>query len=426
MKRRWDRISEGLLVVGLSIVFLIPLALAPIRNNPKHFGRLHPWIANYTIGGLTIPPRDIRFSLQSALKGDFQKSKADRFNLGFPGREGLIRLTNEVWLRLFHDTATPTSSVALGRNDTLFEKAYLREYWVRRTEKRLLAPFATKLRRLEDECRKVGVGFVVVVSPSKASIYPEDAPLAWQRRYDPRPRAYEQLVELFRENNISFVDGPALFRNEKSKSDPSVPLFPKGGTHWNSRGALLVANATLERLREQKMPLEPIDATDISISYRPEGPERDLLDLINLARDWRYPCERVAIKPTVAPRQLSMSVVGGSFIWELARQLSMSEQFSEIDFFYYYRLYKSCLVQGRPVTVRTPAIPLDFASEIFAADCLLLEMNEQAIPERENHLSAFVDAALSHLPDPSAARPAFRREREAAHPKKNIPAPPSE
>ena len=103
--------------------------------------------------------------------------------------------------------------------------------------------------------------------------------------------------------------------------------------------------------------------------------------------------------------------LSGSLTGEFIRQLSASRQYSEIGFHFYYKLHKECAVDGRLSKVRTPGIPADFNREIFAADCLFLEINEASALHPEHHLSAFVTDALARPPDPSAGRPLFRSER---------------
>jgi hypothetical protein len=143
-----------------------------------------------------------------------------------------------------------------------------------------------------------------------------------------------------------------------------------------------------------------------TVSQKPEGDENDLVYVMNLRRRWTYPCERLSIKPGPKPEseQLTMAAIGGSFTWELIRQLSASRQFSEIDFFFYYKLYEACAVNGNIFEVRTPGTPIDFKSEIFAANCLLLEINEGGALSSDHHLAAFVADALAHLPNTSTAR----------------------
>ena len=416
MTARLSEITERLLVGAIAIIFFLPLALAIESNNQKLFRHVplprHPWLGNRTLQGVTIVPTDVHFSWRALVAGDFQRSKAARFNEQFPGREMLIRWTNEAWFRIFHETASPTSTLLVGPNEVLFEKGYLHEYFLERTEKRALAPWVQDLRRLQDFCRQAGIGFLVVISPSKVSMSPDETPAAWRRRYDPRPRGYVQLVELFRENEILFVDAPALLAAERAAHPPPAPFFPKGGTHWNSRAVSLVANAILTQLREQGQPLEPMILLKSTISDQPAGQDQDLLQLMNLARPFSYPCEKLSFQRTEKTKDTmrTMAVIGGSFSWELIRTLSASGQFSEITDHHYYKLAKRRARDGIVSDVRSFGIPVDFAREIFGADSLLLEINEAVVPQADHHLAVFLRDALAHLPDPSAARLPFRSD----------------
>jgi hypothetical protein len=253
------------------------------------------------------------------------------------------------------------------------------------------------------------MGFVVVITPGKASIYPEDAPPAWQRRYVPLPRAYDLLKVLFRENRIVFVDAVDLTAREKLKGPP-VPLFPKGGVHWNGRAAFITANAIHARFAEQNKPLRPIELDHSDIAYQPAGDEFDLLQILNLARRWRYPVERFTLKRRAPPWTggVNMAVIGGSFVWALTRDFSMCGQYSDINCFFYYKMYKTREIDGQSNIVRKPTESVNFGREIFAADCLLLEINEATAANPEQFLSVFLKDALAHLPDPAGPKPAFR------------------
>ncbi len=401
MRTRLALWIENALVGAIALLFILPLSRPIVSNNQKLFRHWpvlgHPWFTNRTLQGTTLAVSAVPFSWSALATGEFQRSAAARFNEQFAGREAFIRWTSEVWFRLFHETASPASDVAIGPRDVLFEKGYLKEYFLERTSKETLAPWVEKLRQLQDVCRQRGIGFVVVVSPSKVALQLEETPLAWRRYYDPRPRGYVQLLELFREHGILFVDAHALLEAERSTSALPAPLFPKGGVHWNPRGVALVANAILRELQAQGQPLQPFEWTGGVVSMQPKDPDDDLLRLMNLARPWAYPCEQITIRPDtrLANEKQKMTVVGGSFSWSLIKQLSATGEFSEVDFFYYYRLSKSRAVNGELVKVRAPAAPLDFEREIFGADSLVLELNESSAPYSEHHLSAFVGDALA-------------------------------
>ena len=382
--------GERALIGAIGIVLLLPLLLTLLQGRVRSGGEL---------GGVTAETRNVPFSWSALRSGEFQKSKAREFDERFEPRKHLIRYTNELWFVLFRDSSTVTSNIAVGPGDALFEKAYLREYFIERTDKQTLAPWVKDLSELQAFCRSRGIGFVVVVSPSKAALFPEDTPVMWRRWYDPRPRGYVQLVEHFRAHGIAFVDAPAILAKQKAETPPALPLFPKGGTHWSARGAWLITNAIQLQFREQEKATEPLEIEHSFISKRPSGEDADLFRLMNLARAPREPTEKLTIRPSVRAdsERLKMAVIGGSFCWAPIRQLKASRQFTAIDFFFYYNLFKWREADDVSGKVRTPAVPLDFDHEVFGLDCLLLEINEASSLYPEHHLSAFLKDALAHL-----------------------------
>lgn len=404
-------IGERTLISAIALIFFLPLPLAIVANNQQHFQGVpllsHPWLANRTLFGTTVAAPDISFSWPALLAGTFQKSKADRFGESFPGREAFIRWTSETWFRLFREPASLTSTVAIGPRGALFEKNYLHEYFIQRTPQSALVPWVKNLRRLQDSCRNSGIGFLVLITPSKASFYAEETPFAWRRWHDPRPRGYAQIVELFQENGIFFVDAPALLAAERSTHPPLAPFFPKGGTHWNSRAVFVVAHALQSGWRAQGQPLEPLRLDESRLTWQPRGEDYDLPLLLNLVSTLSYPSEELSVHQVSKPAsaQLRMAIIGDSFSWQLARMLSTSGQFSEIDVHFYYRLYQS-RVAGGEITRGPNGPPQDFGREIFGADCLLLEFNEAAVPLPGHYLDGFLQDAIAHLPASTNAPPA--------------------
>ena len=406
---------EWTLALTLGALFITPLGLTVARYLPVNIkvsrALDRAWLGRPKLSGVTSSAAPVPLTWQNLRTGDFQKSKATQFDESFAGREALIRYTNELWFRLFREPANLSSTAAVGENGVLFEKTYLQEYFLYRNPKSVFEPWVKDLRKLQDFCRGIGMGFVVVIVPTKPSIYPEDAPLRWRKRYNPEPRASVLISDLLRENGVIFVDMSESILREKAKRPPA-PLFPKGGIHWNRRAALITVNAIQGRLAEQNKPVEPVESTGNILTDQPHGEEADMASLMNLARRWRYPIEKITIKPSTRTKahRMTMAMIGDSFCWSMLDILNESGQYSEIGFFFHYRLYKTRLADGRSKKVRTPGTPVDFSREIFAADCLVLEINEASAVSPINPISAFTEDALHHLPDPAAPRPAFRAD----------------
>src|ERR1043166_1497343 len=143
-----------------------------------------------------------------------------------------------------------SSEFVVGRGFSLLQTWYAQEFLLSRVAKESIVPGVNDVARLQDVCQRLNIAFVLLITPSKAAIYPEDIPMVWKQRYDAsRPRAYEQLVELLNEKNIHYVDAHIL--TLAAKRDASVPVFPKGGIHWGQIAAHRAANALIDAFREQ-------------------------------------------------------------------------------------------------------------------------------------------------------------------------------
>jgi hypothetical protein len=197
------------------------------------------------------------------------------------------------------------------------------------------------------------------------------------------------------------------------KPTAQVPVFPLGGIHWGDPAALATTNAVLETLAGQGLGVQPIRDFTTQVSNVPKGQDRDLADLLNTALPWRYPVKTVAVRPVKTPPgtyRPNLVVVGGSFTWKMLDMLDASRQFSEMECYFYYTASKSTQFDGERHQIAKPTPSLNFDTDVFAADALVLEVNEQTLPVPAAHLTHFLQDALAVLPNPQAAKAPFHYE----------------
>lgn len=411
MARGLDR----LLFAALVFLFISPLFLSLVLAAFPQAGWTHAdWLRNRTLWSLA-PDTKMPWSWKNFFSARYQSAAAADFDRAFPGRECLVRLYNEFYFRAFGQS-TVRDRFVFGRDSQIFELAYLKEFFLHRPDAEKLEAMVRDIAALQEACRRSGIAFAFVVTPSKASIYPEYAPEAWQSRLDPRPQGHDELVGLLKKHGVYFVDGAGLAREEKARGDARAPVFPKGGAHWGSTTALAASNALLKLLRGQGLPVNGLNA-QVSFSEDPyskenesdnEGIEADGWSVMNLAFPWRYPVVRCAVLPDSKnkPPKLTAVFVGGSFLYRPIHQLMDSAQFAEIDYYYYYsESLKRYVLAGKEPLVEKVESP-DFGRDIFAADALVLEVNEQRISDPV-HLRQFLKDALNNLPDPQKTKKAF-------------------
>lgn len=403
---------ERSLAIILALLFVLPLVLTTIRRLPAltKLDRAldRAWLGEVQLNGVTTLASLLPARWGYIRHRDWQNSAAGVFNENFAGREALIRCTNELWFRIFDNTGNAALSVVVCEHDQLTEIGYVQEYFHGRITKEALEPWVRNLRRLQDLRRAAGQACVVVLTPGKLSIYPEIAPRCWRDSYDPRPRVHTVLTDLFREKGIIFVDAVDLVGRERWKNPPA-PLFPKGGTHWNRRAALAAANAIQATFAQQGKPAGQIQIESSEVTDKPVGLlEAELVGVMNLMFPWRYPCESIRLRPAAKRRdqQMKMSVVSGSFGWELQRIFYESGDYQTVNLLWYYTLSKISAPPGLPFGMRAPAKPIDLDAELFAADCLLLEINEAVAVSPTHFLSVFVQEAIEHLEKKNAPAPA--------------------
>ncbi len=414
MEPRHPPRREKYLLLLLLLTLVLPLLLTTLvhftAEGPGLVGKLRRDIleaASGTVTPLTLP------TLADLKTARYQEELATRFNEGYAGHDWVRRFAQEASLRL---TNTVQGGIVLGRHHSTYfnDKPYefVDEYAVERPTADSLDYIMRGLRLWRDSCRDRGVGFAIVITPSKASVYPEDLPAAWQRRHDPRPRAYDNFVRLLQQEHIRYLDGHLLTLEAKAHA-PS-PVFPLGGTHWNQFAALQTANALLRELASQGQPLRPIENTHIWVENNPAHEDADMLVLMQALLPWSYPVTRITYPPVpLEPgKRPNLVIIGGSFVASMGLHLYRSEQFSEIHWLRYYNVAKELPNWNAFLAwqiLKKPFEDLDVEKEVYPAQNLVLEVNEQYLVN-PLHLRRFFDETMARLPAPGAPKFCFPYE----------------
>ena len=417
---------EKALVLLLLLTLLLPLLLTTFvhftAGRPGSVGLLRRMILDRVSGDVAMRvtmldrgwadvsplPLPTFAGLRSA---SYQEGLAKRFNDGFAGRSWIHRCTQEAYLRLFNTVQGPA---ILGRHHSAYYHDpvneplvdFVPEYCVERLPADTLEDVVKGLRLWRDSCQSRGVGFAIVITPSKAALYPEDLPAAWLRRYDPRPRAYDNFVRLLQQEHIRYVDGHLIAQEAKARAP--APVFPLGGTHWGQDIALQTTNAVLRELASQGQPLRPITDIHRWVDNDPTGEDADLINVIQPLIPWKYPVTHITYPPVPLEegRRPSLTMIGGSFVGAMAIDLYRSQQFSEIHWLRYYRRVKE--IFGWEILAKQ--VPdLNVEKEVYPAQCLVLEVNEQLLIN-PFHLRDFFADTLKRMPGPGTPKLTFPYE----------------
>lgn len=374
----------------LSVLFLLFLILPVVQM-------IVPMVEeNKLIGAQTV--KDFpAISYDSFISGTMQQQLAEWFSTHIGFRGHLVRTDNQINVSVFKEMSKRSSSqIVLGRNAFLYEKPYIDNFNRKDSvSDEALLEVTEKVAKLQEALRARGVPFLVVVSPNKASVYPENIPARFIRRSrELEPGNYERWMPMLAARGVNYLDGRDFML--KLKQSDKFPVYAASGTHWSYYAVCQFLTELSGRLSELlNKPLAEVTWRDAKMESRPKGDDQDLLLFANL---WR----RAALfQPTpyamtgntrdgkeFRPRVL---IVGASHVWQMLHILDKQRIFAQRDFYYYFRRKNSS-----PPLIEDALDPaaIDWQQDMLDKDVVILEVNEAVIPSAG---FGFVDAALGWL-----------------------------
>ena len=250
------------------------------------------------------------------------------------------------------------------------------------------------IAEIQDRLGQHGMAFVLLISPSKAAIYPEFIPDIFCRSPKSASRDYENFVPLLDKYKINYVDGHAVTLAAKTREQ--APVFSRGGTHWNYLGAYYTVERLLEMIEAlTRQSIGRLSLQDLEIDHKPSGTDKDLAELLNLiSPPYNYLVPHPTIVREGPAQDLGKAVfVGGSFIWTVLDILNFTNIFQSMDAYYYYKL----LLKSYPAkTSRSIDVSqIDWNKDILTSQVLVLEINETNFSNE--YVSAFLSDILGYL-----------------------------
>jgi hypothetical protein len=423
--------SEKIFLALIMVTFLLPAPLALWIHRAKlgpqfnWFDRANPgpqfdWIANQTLYGVTMKSDLPSVSLAGWLSGDLQKGLNTLVSENIAGRELLIRIFNQTLYSAFHKSYMMLEMIIPGKHGDLFERNYL-EVYGRRDEplpNSEAEALVVMMKYLSERLRELGSCFVFVITPSKATICPEDIPDRYLPKSEGRERRltnYEVLVPLLQKYRVPYVDGREITLEHKGAFP--VPAYPKTGTHWTRAVAFFTTAAllkTIERESGRKMP--QLSESVESIDHRPDSrpipanPEQrrtgkipiesdsvddDLFKLLNLIQkpNQRYLHASFQIPEGWQKKSGVLTIVGGSYMSAILDSLDSAKVFERMNHYSYFRDSRHRFPDNVLDPVDENAIP--WKEDFWNTTAVVLEANEEAMARR--HLPAFLMATLAAL-----------------------------
>lgn len=304
----------------------------------------------------------------------------------------LVKTYNQLHYSLFNRVvSTSGTQIVIGKGNWLYEKPYLEKLNMpAKDDGRRINKQAKGLRVLQDRLADIGIGFIFVIAPSKAAVYPEHIPdehlnpsLSKDAETD-----YDQAIKALQQNGVNFVDSHTLFIKEKNQKE--YQLFGPSGTHWNKYGAYLVWKKIAETIQEQVSPTLQIPSLAGIEKRSSDAIDADLGGLLNL---WDttftspvtyYPVFKQQQERKEKPAIL---LVGDSFLFTLVDIIKRANLSDDVDAWYYFKRHFHYPAQDGQLLDLTAAIEtpmkknaIDWQRQFFDKDLIVLVETQQWLP----------------------------------------------
>ena len=369
------------------LTFCILLSLPPLQMCFRFFDEVQ-------IYGVNSPDKP-RLTLKKWFNGKFQSAATTWFekNSGFVGH--FAKTYNQLIYHLFKE-APSAKGVIVGKDHYLYMDTYILSWqgFVRSKDNEL-RKMAERIKELQDVLSKHGITFLMVIAPSKATVYPEHIPNRYWVEGKPNKTNYDRILPYLRENNIQYVDGHQYFLELKKVSQ--YPLFTVAGIHWNYFGACKMSQVIQSKLGSlMQKDLVGLNCDSVTLDMYATGSDRDIAELMNL-----WTPELLTTFPTPHPvvsvdrkrnaYRPSVLFTGDSFCWTLL-DIAVRKAFRQVDFLIYNNsLYP---FPSRSKAVKWPRDQRRLRELILSKEVVILEAVEPNLNQIGN---GFVEDALAAL-----------------------------
>ncbi len=272
--QQWKRRSLGLAAGLFALVLGLPLVQGWTG-----------WPPDRPLGGVEAPVPEPVWTWGGWWSGTVQPVHEVWLGRHIGLRGALVRTANQIAYTLFGELAQGRGTrVVAGRDGYFYESVYVDDFRKggRRSRKEIRRRSAD-LRRLQDRLAADGIGFWLVIAPSKAEIYPEHLPESADAAGRAGRRShYDIMIDWLRRDGVNVVDAHALFQTWR-REDGTPALFSRTGTHWNHYGTARVVSVLMERMREASGKGWPeLKVAGAVTNLEIVSPDNDLGELANL------------------------------------------------------------------------------------------------------------------------------------------------
>jgi hypothetical protein len=394
-----------LLISCFALYLALPTVQKAVRVIPKT-----------RLGGVELPVAPPVWTLAGWFDGSLQQAIENRHKDRISLRPQWIKTWNQLHYALFGviPSRKEGTDIEIGKDNYLFEDDYIRTY-NRDSEfdEATLKLVCANVRRAQTLLENRGIGFLLVIAPSKVEIYPELVPAALVRpgRKD-RRTTYDRMAPLLHDAGVNMLDMHAQFLAWKAALPH--PLFSKGGTHWNYYGAYLTVDRILENLGGRSGRQFPRIVLDrVTTDTTPEGSDSDLFKLLNLwggislrsSASFRGIEVHPELHLTGSPAAVKpdLLIVGDSFALTLTEVMERVQLYDRRQTLYYFKRKMSYChprrIDSRDRPLLEADVPIESAAfdvedALKGRDAVIVEINEQFLP----YIGfGFIDSVLARM-----------------------------
>ena len=254
------------------------------------------------------------FTFKTWFNGQYHIEKEAFIDENFGFRISFVRLNNQLLFSLFN--IAKAHEIIIGKENYLFGTDYIKSYTGEDfigDEK--IKKSVNELSLINDELKKRGKIFLILIAPNKCYYYPEYLPDKFSTPGD--STNYKSYLKYLSKSNILFIDFNAWLMAQKHITN--YLLYPKTGIHWSNYSAALAAASVVKYLRKNAtINIAGFSIEGVELSDWAKNPDQDIEDGCNLLfridkpKQFAYPI----IKADDAGRKKPKAfIVSDSYYW---------------------------------------------------------------------------------------------------------------
>lgn len=312
------------------------------------------------------------FSVHKLFDGTYQHDYEKYINDNIGLRPFFVRLHNQMQYSLFDNIHA--NGVVVGKNNYLYEQAYLNAYnGVDYLGKNRIIEKTKAIRQLQDTLSAYGKTFFVCLAAGKATFYPEYFPDEYVKPLTDSTN-YKQFTNSFKQYGVNHIDMNRWFLHMKDTCH--CLIYPQYGIHWSFYGTLLAADSIIHYIEtERNIQMPEMKVENVAKHSNLKYSDYDIAKGMNLLFQMKtspmcYP-QKVEFEKDSSSVQPKTIVISDSFYWMMFNTGFGRQVLSYGGFWYYNN-------QIYPDSFESPlnVSDIDIKQALMEADVVMLMSTE--------------------------------------------------